>query len=199
MKTKIYIVVIVLIIVGIGLYGVYVNQNDDTYSVKYNAEKERIEEQKQLKQITEMKEKLQKSIPYVGLDESYINCTIMGDYHDKEYVVVGKGKRNEFSKNKYRWKNSNGKTILYVECRDGVVTEVIKYWEDKYWTADGKPIYSGTRAGYTSSSNGNETVYNDDSYDVNDYYDAEDFYEDYYDDFYDYEDAEDYFDENRDW
>ena len=99
----------------------------------------------------------------------------------------------------YRWKNNNGKTILYVECRDGVVTDVTKYWEDKYWTADGKPIYSGTRSGYSSSSNGKKKVYNDDSYNVNDYYDAEDFYEDYYDDFYDYEDAEDYFDENRDW
>ena len=52
---------------------------------------------------------------------------------------------------------------------------------------------------YSSSSSGKKKVYNDDSYNVNDYYDAEDFYEDYYDDFYDYEDAEDYFDENRDW
>ena len=34
---------------------------------------------------------------------------------------------------------------------------------------------------------------------VNDYYDAEDFYDDYYDDFYDYEDAEDYFDTHRVW
>ena len=38
-----------------------------------------------------------------------------------------------------------------------------------------------------------------DPYNVNDYYDAEDFYDDYYDDFYDYEDAEDYFDTHRVW
>lgn len=166
---------------------------------KYVAEKERIAELERQKQIQETKERLKKSIPYEGMSESYINYTLMGNYHDKERVIVGKGKRSEFSKNEYRWKNSSGKTILYVECRDGVVTDVSKYWEDKYWTSDGKPIYSGQREGYSSSSNGKKKVYNDDSYNVNDYYDAEDFYEDYYDDFYDYEDAEDYFDENRDW
>lgn len=165
----------------------------------YLAERERIAEQERQKQLQETKERLKNTIPYEGMSESYINYTAMGNYHDKEYVVVGKGKRTEWSKNEYRWKNNNGKTILYVECRDGVVTDVTKYWEDKYWTADGKPIYSGTRSGYSSSSSGKKKVYNDDSYNVNDYYDAEDFYEDYYDDFYDYEDAEDYFDENRDW
>ena len=36
-----------------------------------------------------------------------------------------------------------------------------------------------------------------DPYNVNDYYDVEDFYDDYYDDFYDYEDAEDYFNKHR--
>lgn len=165
----------------------------------YLAERERIAEQERQKQLQETKERLKNTIPYEGMSESYINYTAMGNYHDKEYVVVGKGKRTEWSKNEYRWKNNNGKTILYVECRDGVVTDVTKYWEDKYWTADGKPIYSGIRSGYSSSSSGKKKVYNDDSYNVNDYYDAEDFYEDYYDDFYDYEDAEDYFDENRDW
>ena len=162
----------------------------------YLAERERIAEQERQKQLQETKERLKNTIPYEGMSESYINYTAMGNYHDKEYVVVGKGKRTEWSKNEYRWKNSNGKTILYVECRDGVVTDVTKYWEDKYWTADGKPIYSGTRSGYSSSSSGKKKVYNDDSYNVNDYYDAEDFYEDYYDDFYDYEDAEDYYNEH---
>lgn len=35
-----------------------------------------------------------------------------------------------------------------------------------------------------------------DPYNARDYYDAEDFYEDNYDDFWDYEDAEDYYDEH---
>lgn len=36
-----------------------------------------------------------------------------------------------------------------------------------------------------------------DPYNAKDYYDAEDFYEDNYDDFYDYEDAEDYYNEHN--
>lgn len=163
---------------------------------EYIEEAERIAEQERQKRIQETKERLKNTIPYVGMSESYINYTLMGEYHEKEFIA---GRSSKFSKNEYRWKNNSGKTILYVECRDGSVTEVIKYWEDKYWTSDGKPIYSGRRYGYGSSSSGKKKVYNDDSYNVNDYYDAEDFYEDYYDDFYDYEDAEDYFDENREW
>ena len=145
---------------------------------------------------------LRTKIPYVGMSESDINSTIMGTYHEYEHVVVGKGKRTEFDKNEYRWKNNNGKTILFVECQDGVVEYVIKYGENIYWTADGKPIFSGYRSGYSSSSSSSSSskkkVYNGDDYDVNDYYDAEDFYEDHYDDFYDYYDAEDYFDEYHD-
>lgn len=38
----------------------------------------------------------------------------------------------------------------------------------------------------------------DDPYHAKDYYDAEDFYEDNYDDFWDYEDAEDYYNEHSD-
>ena len=38
----------------------------------------------------------------------------------------------------------------------------------------------------------------DDPYNVNDYSDPEDFYDDNYDDFYDYEDAEDYYNEHYD-
>ena len=165
---------------------------------EYVVEEKRKAEEERQKQIQETKKRLKNSIPYVGMSESYINYTLMGNYHDKEHVVVGKGKRTEWRKNEYRWKNSSGKTILYVECRDGSVTDVTKYWENKYWTADGRPIYSGTRSGYSSYSTGKKKVYNGDSYNVHDYYDAEDFYEDYYDDFYDYEEAEDYYNEHHD-
>ena len=165
----------------------------------YLAERERIAEQERQKQLQETKERLKNTIPYEGMSESYIDLTAMGKHHAYESSVIGKGKRNEHIEHEYKWMTNSGKTILIVDCEDGVVESVYKYWEDKYWTADGKPIYSGTRSGYSSSSSGKKKVYNDDSYNVNDYYDAEDFYEDYYDDFYDYEDAEDYFDENRDW
>ena len=148
----------------------------------YLAERERIDEQERQKQLQETKERLKNTIPYEGMSESYIDLTAIGKHHAYESSVIGKGKRNEHIEHEYKWMTNSGKTILIVDCEDGVVESVYKYWEDKYWTADGKPIYSGTRSGYSSSSSGKKKVYNDDSYNVNDYYDAED-----------------YFDENRDW
>ena len=177
----------------------------ENFSVIYDmylAEEERMEEARRIEANKREEEKrlsYKDKIPYEGMEEDYINYTSMGKYHDYEHIVVGKGKRNEYSRDEYRWKNDDGKTILYVECRDGVVTDVRKYWEDKYWTTDGKPIFSGRRSENTSGSGGKKKVYNDDSYNVNDYYDAEDFYDDYYDDFYEYEEAEEYFEENREW
>ena len=57
---------------------------------------------------------------------------------------------------------------------------------------------SGSGGNYNSSSRKTK-VYNGDDYDVKDYYDAEDFYDDHYDDFYDYEEAEDYYNEHGMW
>lgn len=160
---------------------------------EYVAEKNRILEQELQEIEQKTKERLKNTIPYVGMRESYINDTVMGKYHDKESVVVGKNKIN-----KYRWKNNSGITILYVECKDYAVTDVTQYYKDTCWTSDGRPIYSGKSTGNSASSSKKKKSYNDDSYNVSDYYDAEDFYDDYYDDFYDYEDAEDYFYENAD-
>ena len=65
---------------------------------------------------------------------------------------------------------------------------------------------SSNSSGSVSRNNGNNNsssrktkVYNGDDYDVKDYYDAEDFYDDHYDDFYDYEEAEDYYNEHGMW
>lgn len=55
------------------------------------------------------------------------------------------------------------------------------------------------KSSYSSSTYRTKKTYNDDTYDVEDYYDAEDFYDDHYDDFYDYEEAEDYYNENGSW
>lgn len=51
---------------------------------------------------------------------------------------------------------------------------------------------AGSSFGSSGSHSGSGYV-DDDPYDVYDYWDPEDFYEDNYDDFYDYEDAEDYY------
>ena len=50
---------------------------------------------------------------------------------------------------------------------------------------------------YNSSSKSKKSA-SSDPFNAKDYYDADDFYEDNYDDFWDYEDAEDYYNEHQD-
>lgn len=135
-------------------------------------------------------------IPYEGMSEAYISDTAMGPYHDYESKLVGKGTRHQNVWHKYYWKTDAGKTILIVECVDEKVFSVAKYYDNTQWTSDGKPIFK--QKGSSSSSSYKKKTYNDDKYDVKDYYAAEDFYYDHYDDFYDYEEAEDYYNEHSD-
>lgn len=139
-------------------------------------------------------------IPYEGMSETYISDTAMGHYHDYESKLVGKGTHHQNIWHKYYWKTDAGKIILIVECVDEKVISVAKYYDTTQWTSDGKPIFKqkGSSSSSTSTSRKKKT-YNDDKYDVKDYYAAEDFYYDHYDDFYDYEEAEDYYNEHGDW
>lgn len=168
----------------------------------YEEEKKRLEEEAKLEEQRKEQEylaSLKDRLPYKGMSKLYINDTMLGHNHESDVVVVGKGTRREFTKYEYRWKNNSGETIFYAECRDGIVTEVSKYYEDKYWTKDGRSIFKGKREGYMASRSRKKKVYNGDDYDVGDYYDAEDFYYDHYDDFYEYEEAEEYFNEYGEW
>ena len=132
-------------------------------------------------------------IPYEGMSEEYIDCTMMGKHHAYENKVIGEGMRWETTVQKYYWKNVDGDTILYVDCEDGVVKDVIKYGIGYFWTEDDKPNFNGknpyTSSGYKSKKKAEE--------DVNDYYDPEDFYYDNYDDFWEYEEAEEYYYEHH--
>lgn len=153
---------------------------------EYIAEEQRKAEEERIKRIQEEEQRIRNSVPYVGMSESRINDTILGTNYESfhNYDMKG-GKRIEATV--YRFKKGNA--IIYVaRCIGGRVDTVSDYRDDPWVTG------SST----SSSSSGKKKVYNDDSYNVNDYYDAEDFYEDYYDDFYDYEDAEDYYNEHYD-
>ncbi len=69
------------------------------------------------------------------------------------------------------------------------------YSSKKYETTD--PTTKKYTYNYNSSSKSKKSA-SSDPYNAKDYYDAEDFYEDNYDDFWDYEDAEDYYNEHQD-
>lgn len=67
-----------------------------------------------------------------------------------------------------------------------------KYNNYSSGTQSSSSYYSPSKS-YNSSSSNNESS---DPYNAKDYTDAEDFYDDNYDDFYDYYDAEDYYNEH---
>ena len=155
------------------------------------------EEEKQKEKEAEQKEReeIRKDQPYRGMKEKYISCTIWGSYAKKEsenYREDGQVK----VQNTYKWKSSGGAYKYAAICRDGKVTDLIRYV-----SGASSSNYSGkssSQSGYSSSrSSGKNSSksYRTDDYDVYDYDDPEDFYYDHEDEFEDYGDAEDYWDE----
>jgi len=161
---------------------------------EYKAELKRMEEELEQEYLDSIKNK----IPYEGMNEKYIDLTVMGKHHKYKSEVVGKGMRWETTVHEYRWENTEGDTILYVDCEDGAVRTVIKYGEGYFWTEDGKPIFSAKNPyRHISGKSSKKKDEKDDPYNVYDYSDPEDFYYDNYDDFWEYEEAEDYFNEHH--
>lgn len=165
----------------------------------YLAEQERKAEEakaERQKQENAYLAELKNKIPYKGMSERYIHVTAAGkaDEHESKYVK-GNGTKSGYDCDKYYWYAEKQKDmVLFVECQDGKVTDVIKYYERVYWTADGKPKFGATRSKTTTKSRTSSK--REDPYHVNDYSDPENFYDDNYDDFFDYEDAEDYYHEH---
>lgn len=153
---------------------------------EYLAQKEREAEAAKAEQQKYEKEYvagLKNKIPYKGMREKYINLTAAGN-------------ANKHTGDKYYWYSDNGKDmVLCVVCEDGVVTDVTKYYEKVYWTSNGMPKFWAVRQ--TPSKKSSSTKKKDDPYNVGDYSDAEDFYEDNYDDFDDYDEAEEYYDSHH--
>ena len=134
--------------------------------------------------------KLKTKIPYEGMSESDINKTIMGRYHEIDTS-------SKYGNTEYYWRTNSGEIMLIVTCKEGKVTSVSRYGWGYFWTEDIKPIWNGTNPYRNKKSSSSKKSYSD-PYNVNDYSDPEDFYDDNYDDFWDYEDAEDYYNEYHD-
>lgn len=160
----------------------------------YLAEKEREAKKQEQEYIASIKNK----IPFEGMSEKYINLTAVGnsDKHESKYVK-GHGSKPGYVLDKYYWYSDNNKDmVLFVECKDDKVTDVTKYYESTYWTSDGMPKFWATRPAKTTKKK--SSTKKEDPYNVYDYSDPEDFYDDNYDDFWDYEEAEDYYNEYHD-
>lgn len=167
-----------------------VNEEYNIYKEEQDAlrKEQEIEwEQEKAEREREFKQKLSKDIPYTGMGEEYIDCTIVGK-HDK--MKSSEDDRAKEISNKYYWYADNGKdVVLIVTCRDSKVDSAIKYYTDRYWNTDGTPHFGSMRSGGGSSgkasSSGNkyngsyddgyEDIYHDGDYDW-DRYDEDDNY-----------------------
>ena len=146
--------------------------NDFAYSVKVKY-REKVAEERHA-----YYESLSKKVPYVGMNESDIGKTALGEPADivrHEKVTIS---AISYMSNLYDFKLGS-ETIFTACCVQGVVTEV---WDNRKTTTTSSTHKTSTKT-YTF----------DDPYNVRFYSDAEDFYYDHYDDFWDYEEAEEYF------
>ena len=120
------------------------------------------------------------------MSEKYINDTILGRPSDQvrhNNECIG---GEQYRANLYDF--MDGEHVIFTaRCVRGQVTEV---WDNR--NSDfSRPAY------HPSTSSGTKDD-DEDPYHASDYYDAEDFYYDHYDDFFDFEDAEDYYYEHHD-
>ena len=101
---------------------------------------EAAEKQKEKEAEKKEREEIRKDQPYRGMKEKYIACTTWGSYAQKEsenYREDGQVK----IQNIYKWKSSGGAYKYAAICRDGKVTDLIRY-------------VSGSSSGNSSSQRG---------------------------------------------
>ena len=157
-----------------------------TAAREYEAEEDRKKREEEKKE----REKIRQDQPYRGMKEKYIASTIWGAYDKKESENYRDSDGQVKIQNTYKWKGSNGAFKNAAVCRDGKVTDLIRYVS----SSSNYSSSSGSSTRRRSSSGGSSSSRKDD-YDVYDYDDPEDFYYDHEDDFDDFGDAEDYWDE----
>lgn len=137
------------------------------------------ERQKEEQRLREEKAAARQGVPYVGMDEDWIDITSLGAHDDLRHNNETKNGKI-YEANLYDFENSDGAIVFTARCLFGRVTHVSDYrdnpWDPKSYTP----------------------VYDPDSFDAKDYSHPDDFYYDHYDDFWDYEDAEDYYYEHCD-
>lgn len=128
------------------------------------------------------REKIRNGVPFVGMPESEIKNTSLGAPSEtvRHNIAWVNGKR--YTANIYDFKEGNA-TIFTARCVRNLVTEV--------WDHRSSPV-----SPYVPDKNKTSGTEND-PYNVNDYSNEEDFYDDHYDDFFDYYDAEDYYREHH--
>lgn len=133
----------------------------------------------------EAKARLRNRVPYPGMSEDDIAFTSLGSpnpgvSHDYETF-----RGEQFKVNRYTFTHKN-RIIFEATCARGMVIRVSDL-------RDSAALPSRAPAAPKPEADNAE----EDPFHARDFIDAEDFYDEYYDDFYDFEDAEDYFYEHQ--
>ena len=213
---NILIEVVKTIIIGafLLLIVIWFNQNFPYNDVIYESVEEEVMSLTDA-EIAEMKERSRLSllVPYEGMEEKYIDDTIVGQA-DTSWTMDSNG--NNKAVTKYYWYADNGRDApLVVDCADGVVIEVHRYYTNMYWNDYGMPCFNKESPYKPSnklqvqkidkherSSSDRYYYVRDDVYDVYNYDDPDDFADDWAEEFGDgnyddgYDDAYEYWEYN---
>ncbi len=129
-------------------------------------------------------------IPYKGMSEKQIAETELGKPTKSEFrKAIYWGGKEDYTA--YTW-SVNGRIYFTAEARKGIITYV---WDNRESTQRLRKIQEAREAKQQKKEHRDE----DDPYEASSFANAEDFYDEYRDDFFDYEDAEEYWDEYGDW
>lgn len=127
--------------------------------------------------------------PFVGMNESDISWTTLGRPDKVEFQKSRWRTRKDATVYTWLWKE---KAVFTARVEEGVVVYVADH---RNLVRKLLNTQSSRPAVYEK-----ETVKEEDPYEAYNYANAEDFYDEYRDDFFDYEEAEDYWDEyGEDW
>ncbi|MCQ2495994.1 MAG: hypothetical protein MJ131_05325 [Lachnospiraceae bacterium] len=140
-------------------------------------------------------------LPYVGMSERYLSSTGLGTAYFYGGNHIGTGKGYKSSDIYYYYKDRD--IIFAVNVVEGVVFHISDY-RDNPWkrpTVYKSKPYSYKNTTYSSStgssgSSSGQVTGASDPYDVHNYYDADDFADEWGDDFDDWDEAFDYWEDN---
>lgn len=132
------------------------------------------------------------------IEEEYIDYSMMGKHDEYEERIDENGILNRV----YYWKSNDGHLMLEVVYKENNTYSYKTRIHNKhlYWTDDLKPCPEGKPRKYSRNTNSNSSSKKKkyDPYNIDEYDEVEDFYDDNADEFDSFEDAEDYFDEYYD-
>jgi hypothetical protein len=158
---------------AISAFTAQLNEDYDAYwQEEYRLEKEAYEK------------KIKTGVPYVGMPESRIGDTSLGAPSDEVRHNLESIGGEPYRANLYDFK-VNGSTVFTARCVQGRVTQVWDFRDQDTSGSSFKPSASSKSSADT------------DPYHASDYSGAEEFYDNYYDDFFDYDDAEAYYNEHH--